>query len=40
MTYQERLQLLQKIKQQLDEAKRLNTESRLLLNELDNIKGD
>lgn len=37
MTYQERLQ---KIKQQLDEAKRLNVESRLLLNELDNIKGD
>lgn len=34
MTYQERLQ---KIKQQLDEAKRLNAESRLLL---DNIKGD
>ena len=31
MTYQERLQLLQKIKQQLDEAKRLNAESRLLL---------
>lgn len=37
MTYQERLQLLQKIKQQLDEAKRLNTESRLLLG---TIKGD
>lgn len=37
MTYQERLQLLQKIKQQLDEAKRLNAESRVLL---DNIKGD
>lgn len=34
MTYQEKLQ---KIKQQLDEAKRLNAESRLLL---DNIKGD
>lgn len=34
MTYQEQLQ---KIKQQLDEAKRLNAESRLLL---DNIKGD
>lgn len=34
MTYQERLQ---KIKQQLDEAKRLNAESGLLL---DNIKGD
>lgn len=34
MTYQERLQ---KIKQQLDEAKRLNAESRLLL---DTIKGD
>jgi len=34
MMYQERLQ---KIKQQLDEAKRLNAESRLLL---DNIKGD
>lgn len=34
MTYQERLQ---KIKQQLDEAKRLNAESRVLL---DNIKGD
>lgn len=34
MTYQGRLQ---KIKQQLDEAKRLNTESRLLL---DAIKGD
>ncbi len=31
MTYQEQLQLLQKIKQQLDEAKRLNAESRLLL---------
>lgn len=37
MTYQERLQLLQKIKQQLDEAKRLNAESRLLL---DTTKGD
>lgn len=37
MTYQEQLQ---KIKQQLDEAKRLNAESRLLLNELDNIRGD
>lgn len=37
MTYQEQLQLLQKIRQQLDEAKRLNAESRLLL---DNIKGD
>lgn len=37
MTYQDKLQLLQKIKQQLDEAKRLNAESRLLL---DNIKGD
>lgn len=34
MTYQERLQ---KIKQQLDEAKRLNAESRLLL---DTTKGD
>ena len=34
MTYQEQLQ---KIKQQLDEAKRLNAESRLLL---DKIKGD
>lgn len=34
MTYQERLQ---KIKQQLDEAKRLNAESRLLL---DTVKGD
>lgn len=34
MTYQEQLQ---KIKQQLDEAKRLNAESRLLL---DNIEGD
>lgn len=34
MTYQEKLQ---KIKQQLDEAKRLNAESRVLL---DNIKGD
>jgi len=34
MTYQERLQ---KIKQQLDEAKRLNAESRLLLG---TIKGD
>lgn len=34
MTYQEQLQ---KIKQQLDEAKRLNAESRVLL---DNIKGD
>lgn len=34
MTYQERLQ---KIKQQLDEAKRLNAESRVLL---DAIKGD
>lgn len=34
MTYQERLQ---KIKQQLDEAKRLNAESRLLLG---SIKGD
>ena len=31
MTYQEQLQLLQKIKQQLGEAKRLNVESRLLL---------
>lgn len=34
MTYQEQLQ---RIKQQLDEAKRLNAESRLLL---DTIKGD
>lgn len=34
MTYQEKLQ---KIKQQLDEAKRLNAESRLLLG---TIKGD
>ena len=34
MKYQEQLQ---KIKQQLDEAKRLNAESRLLL---DKIKGD
>ena len=34
MTYQERLQ---KIKQQLDEAKRLNAESRLLLG---TAKGD
>lgn len=34
MTYQEKLQ---KIKQQLDEAKRLNAESRLLL---DKVKGD
>lgn len=34
MTYQERLQ---KIKQQLDEAKRLNAESRLLLG---TTKGD
>lgn len=34
MTYQERLQ---QIKQQLDEAKRLNAESRLLLG---TIKGD
>lgn len=34
MTYQEKLQ---KIKQQLDEAKRLNAESRLLL---DTVKGD
>lgn len=34
MTYQERLQ---KIKQQLDEAKRLNAESRLLLG---TVKGD
>lgn len=34
MTYQEQLQ---KIKQQLDEAKRLNAESRLLLG---TIKGD
>ena len=34
MTYREQLQ---RIKQQLDEAKRLNAESRLLL---DNIKGD
>ena len=34
MTYQERLQ---NIKQQLDEAKRLNAESRLLLG---TIKGD
>ena len=34
MTYQEQLQ---KIKQQLDEAKRLNAESRLLL---DTTKGD
>ena len=34
MTYQEKLQ---KIKQQLEEAKRLNAESRVLL---DNIKGD
>lgn len=34
MTYQEQLQ---KIKQQLDEAKRLNAESRLLLG---TVKGD
>lgn len=34
MTYQERLQ---NIKQQLDEAKRLNAESRLLLG---TVKGD
>ena len=34
MTYQERLQ---QIKQQLDEAKRLNAESRLLLG---TVKGD